>query len=183
MTASARVFHALLIAGAVAAGPVSAQSRHISLEGRIGTAIPVSDLSNSGAEAGMMVEGELLYTPSLNVSLFAGLGMHSFNCEGNSCDEVSSRGLHGGVKYLFGQSGTATPWVRGGLMLHEAESGEADTDFALGFEVGGGIDLALTPRFSLTPALRYHRYEADFEPGPVDMSWVSLALGAHFHFN
>lgn len=182
MTGKARIFHALLIAGAVAAAPVSAQSRHISLEGRLGVAIPVSDLSDRGAEAGIMVEGEVMYTPSLNVSLFAGVGMHSFNCEGDNCDEFSSRGLHGGVKYLFGQSGTATPWVRGGLMLHEAESGAADTGFALGFEAGGGIDLALTPRFSLTPALRYHRYEADFETSTVDMSWVSLALGAHFHF-
>jgi hypothetical protein len=173
----------LLIASALVVAPLSAQSRNVSLEGRVGTSIPVGDLSDGGAESGLLAEGELIFTPSLNLSVFAGLGMHTFNCEGeDECEEFSSRGLHGGLKYLFGRSGTATPWLRGGLMLHEAEVGETDSGFSLGFEGGGGIDLALTPRFSLTPALRYHQYEADFGASSIDMSWVSLALGAHFHF-
>jgi opacity protein-like surface antigen len=173
-----------LVAGVLVAAPLSAQSRDVSLEGRAGAAIPVGNLSDGGAESGLMAEGELIFTPALNLSVFAGLGMHAFNCEGDDdeCEEFSSRGLHGGLKYLFGQSGTATPWLRGGLMLHEAEFGETDSDFSLGFEAGGGIDLALSPQFSLTPALRYHQYEADFDASSVDMSWVSLALGAHLHF-
>lgn len=173
----------LLAGGLLAVMPLQAQTHRMSLEGRLGSTIPVSSLARAGAESGLLVEGELIYTPSVNFSVFGGAGLHSFNCNGDEdCDPFSSRGLHGGVKYLFHHSGTATPWLRAGLLLHEAERGREDSGLALGFEGGGGIDLALTPRFSLSPALRLHRFTADFGNERLDMSWLSLALGAHFHF-
>jgi hypothetical protein len=173
---------ALIACFSLLAGPLDAQDRRVSLEGRLGTTLPAGSLSDRGAESGLLAEGELIFTPSLDVSVFAGLGVHSFNCDEEDCDEFSSHGLHGGVKYLFSRSGSATPWVRGGLLLHEAERDAEDSGFTVGFEAGGGIDLAVTPRFTLAPSLRYHRYEADFGNDMIDMSWFSLALGAHIHF-
>lgn len=172
---------AVLVASATIAAPVAAQQRRVSLEGRLGTTIPVGELADRGAESGLLVEGELIYTPSANLSVFGGLGLHAFNCEDEDCEEFSSRGLHAGIKYLFARSGTATPWLRGGLLLHEAESGSEDAGLAAGIEAGGGIDLALTPRFTLAPAVRYHHYNADFGRTEVGMSWLSFSLGAHFH--
>lgn len=171
----------LALSTAAAFAPVSAQSRRVSLEGRLGTTFPTGELSDLGAESGLLAEGEILYTPSVNFSLFGGIGIHTFNCE-EDCDNISTRGLHAGAKYLFGQSRKAMPWVRGALMLHDADAGESTADMGLGYSLGGGIDLAVSEHFTLSPSLRYHQYDADFGSSIVDMSWLSLALGAHYHF-
>jgi opacity protein-like surface antigen len=175
---------ALAIAGAAASSrPASAQLSRWSFEGRAGATVPTGELSDASAQSGLSAEAEAMYTFAPNASVFAGLGIHNFDCKDEDCDEISSSGFQGGLKYLFAQSGAATPWLRGGVLVQSADVGDADSDTGLGFEAGGGIDLAVNENFSVSPSLRFLRYNANFSGPDLTMSWLSISLGAHLHLH
>jgi hypothetical protein len=173
---------ALGITLAASASEAAAQASRWSFEGRLNVTMPVGDLSDAGAESGLGLGADVFYTFMRNMSAYAGLSRHAFNCEGAGCDDVTSSGLQGGVKLLFGAERRAMPWARGGIMLHKADFDGDESDLTLGAELGGGIDLMLSPRFALAPSLRFHTYPAGFAVRELDMSYFTISLGAHFHF-
>lgn len=155
------------------------QESRWSVEGRLGSAIPTGDLTNGALNqtAGMSLSADLMYTVDTNLTVFGGFGHQSFDCDGCNAD-VSTTGLDGGIKYLFGAERKAMPWMRAGLMVHRPEFAESEGDWNPGLDSGVGIDWALSDQFTLVPALRYNTYEAD----DLTLSYFTIDLGGHLHF-
>jgi len=168
-----------ITAGGATAG--AAQSSRWSAEGRLNVTVPTGDLSDMQAESGLGVGADVFYTFIPNMSAFAGLSRHAFNCTG--CPDITSTGLDAGVKFVFGSTRRAMPWARGGIMLHKADFGDVESDRTLGAEIGAGIDLRVADRLYIVPALRFHTYPADLPGGSeVDMKYLTIGLGGHVHF-
>jgi opacity protein-like surface antigen len=107
--------------------------------------------------------------------------------------DVEDTGYAFGLRYVAPISNRAKPWVRaGGLFNHieieDEEAGDlfADSEHTLGFEVGGGLDVALSDRWSLTPGVRYRRFEPNVRFGgveyPTTLSYVAFDVGVGVNF-
>lgn len=173
-----------LAAGLIWTGSAEAQQPvPISVEVRPGVTFPTSDLSDADASSGFSVAGDVFFGLFPRFSLYAGYAWHQFRFD-DPLDDITAQGPRGGVKVLFPLTGDALPWVRGGLSYSTSDGWEAgDPDGEVGMEVGGGVDYRLSPRFSLSPSLHYKTFNQDFgTAGDVDVSYLTLGLGAHFHF-
>jgi hypothetical protein len=170
-----------LLAAAVVAGITIPQSvsAQFSFEGRIGTSLPSGELTNDATynqTGGFSFAVDGMYTFTTNLTAYAGASRQSFHCDGCPTD-VSTAGFDGGLKYLFNSSGSATPWVRAGLLLHKASVEGVDSDWGLGVDSGVGLDWAIRPGIALVPAFRANSYSS----GPVSLTYVTLDLGLHIH--
>jgi opacity protein-like surface antigen len=171
--------------GIAATTPVdaTAQSEKLSVEGRLGAAIPVGELSDLGGEAGLALGADILYTPHTNLSVYGGYGWAWFNDDIDM--DVSASGFDAGLKVLFPRPGSAMPWVRGGLILQEASFEDLNSDYALGFEGGVGVDLSLRENVSIVPSVKFRRFTPDFDTDvaldEMDLSFFMIDLAAHVH--
>jgi opacity protein-like surface antigen len=91
--------------------------------------------------------------------------------------DVEDTGYAFGLQYLAPLSSRAKPWVRaGGLFNHveieDEEAGDlvADSKHTFGFEAGGGLDVTLNDRWSVTPGVRYRRFEPTVRFGGAESS-------------
>jgi opacity protein-like surface antigen len=166
---------AVLLAGillATTGASAHAQNHALSLEGRAGVTLAVRDFG-AGARSGLALDGTLAYQVFPSLSAYAGLSRDNFGCPkraapGDGCDansegfEVGARAQLTGVRL--------TPWARGGVIYHHLERRMSPQGFpiaarsalALGYEIGGGIAVPITPSVALTPGIRYRAYGADF---------------------
>lgn len=177
----------LLAAGmwfVVPTGDVAAQTHRLSLEGRIGAAIPTGDLSDADAGVGLALAAEAMYSFSPILTGYIGLSRDAFSCDDDDfCGDATSSGLQGGLKFLLAREGSMLPWVRLGLIGQSLDLGEIDSDLSLGFEAGGGIDIDVSPRFAVVPGIHYRAYSPDFDgEGDIDVRYFVLSLGGHLHF-
>lgn len=157
----------------------SAVSAQWSFEGRIGSALPSGELTDQpglSQTAGLSFAADAMFTFNRRASLYAGAARQSFRCDGCAQD-VSTVGFDGGLKLLLGSSGAATPWVRGGLMIHRASLDGVNQDWGLGIDSAAGIDWLVTPRLALVPALRLNSYNS----GPISLTYFTIDFGLHFH--
>lgn len=169
-----------------APGASAQTAERLSLEGRVGVTFPTGDLSDAGASSGFALGADLMYNFTPALTGYGGISRHTFACDDdeNCDDDFTSGGFQVGLKYLFSRDGRALPWARGGLIGQSLETDGADSDLGLGFEVGGGIDLDVTSRFAVVPALHFRSYSPDFDDEDDDPSinWFALTLGGHIHF-
>lgn len=166
---------------AVGAQELEGQTQ-ISVEPRAGVTFPMGDLSDAGAEAGLALGAELMLTFQQNLSAYAGLQRHGFQCE-SDCDlggSLRSSGLGAGLKYVFPSPPDALIWGRGGVLFHELSSDEVSGDRNVGFEVSAGMDLPVADRLSLSPHLGVLSHDA---VGGDSATWVNFGIGLHYHFN
>lgn len=183
-----------MLSGAVAVAALATASseadaqtaRRLSLEGRVGVTFPTGDLSDAGAGSGLALGADIMYTFTPVLTGYAGISRDAFSCdedEGPCDDDFTSGGFQAGLKFLLARDGRALPWVRAGLLGHSLDSDGLDSDLGLGFEAGAGVDLDVSPRFAVVPALHYRSYSPDFE-GDADLSvnWLALTLAGHLHF-
>jgi opacity protein-like surface antigen len=91
--------------------------------------------------------------------------------------DVEDTGYAFGLRYVVPVSYRAKPWVRaGGLYNHVEVEGSsegllvADSKHTLGLELGGGLEVAVGGSWSLTPGLRYRRFEPTVRVGGVESS-------------
>lgn len=168
---------ALAAAAALALGASPAEAQW-SVEGRLGATLPTGDLTDASLNqtGGLAVSGDLMYTFRPNVTFYGGVGHHRFNCDDCATD-LTSTGLDAGLKYLFGPSDGAMPWIRAGLLVHKPEVEGGDGEWGFGLDSGIGIDWSVSEQLTLVPALRYDTYEAE----EVTFSWFTIDLGAHLH--
>jgi opacity protein-like surface antigen len=163
----------------------------LSIEARGGVAFPTGDLGEADLNTGFgfQVGGILEVTPRLGV--YAGYSRTEFEADDNIVDaSFIDSGLNAGVRASFapvlGLTGAA-PYVHGGLVYHQVEldvdgideDDLGESDYSLGFEVGGGLDFPLGRKVSVTPAVKYVRYEPEFdgEGSDGDVSYVALDVG------
>ncbi|HEX8674896.1 MAG TPA: outer membrane beta-barrel protein [Longimicrobium sp.] len=167
------------LAAVAFAGSAQAQAMPVSpfsVEVRGGLAFPTGDL-NDVADSGITVgaNGTYMFTPMLG--LYAGFTYNSFSL-GEEADDldvdgsVNTYGFDAGVKAMFGSPTLpVTPFLKGGLVYHKLQleiedidlGEDDDTDFGLGFEVGGGVMVPLGPRLSFTPAVSYTSFKPNFQ--------------------
>lgn len=150
-----------------------------SLEGRVGSAIPVGELTDDpgpSQTAGLSVAGGAMYTFNPSFSVYGEVSGQWFNCDGCATD-VKSWGIDGGLKYLLSQQGSALPWIRAGLAYQQVSVENGDGEWGVGLDTGVGIDWMLSDQFALVPALRFDTYSAD----DFTVSYVTIDLGAHWH--
>lgn len=180
-----------LLAAALGAAPAVAQEGGFSLEGRLGVAVPQGE-DTEGMEAGITTSLKALYQFHPNAGAYLGYGIHRFGtdedaiCEGDpDCQaadfEASARmsGFGAGLRLGLPMRG-ATPFVQGGAVYQRLTvSVDGDgLDFSVssddewGFEVGGGVEVPVSPRLSITPAATYTKVE--------DAEYVRLDVGARF---
>lgn len=167
---------ALLLLAALATPP--AASAQLSFEGRVGSALPAGELTNTpglNQSAGFSFAVDGMWSVSDRVTIYGGVARQDFSCDGCSTD-VSTTGFDLGIKLPL-REGIAVPWVRGGLMLHRAAVDGVDQDWGVGVDAGVGLDWDFVPSLALVPAVRMNSYGS----GPVSLTYVTLDLGLHFH--
>jgi len=164
-----------LVAGLLLMAAPGSATAQWSVEGRVGSAMPsgeLTDASGLNQTAGPAFAADATYAFNSTWSAYGGLGRQRFNCNDCSTD-VSTTGFDGGVKVRFGSSGTATPWLRGGFMLHQPAVDGVSRDWGLGVGSAVGIDWLLNPQISIVPALRFNSYGS----GPLSLSYVMIDAG------
>jgi hypothetical protein len=157
------------------AGAVEAQTGKLSLEGRGGIALPTGQLEDGGASSGFSGALDLMYNLRPWLSAYGGVSRDEFD------GDFSSTGLQAGAKLIMMEQGSVMPWANAGFLMQELETEGAESGLEPGFEGGLGADIAISPQFSLTPALRYRAYDAGFEPGEIEARYWLVSLGAHLH--
>lgn len=169
----------LALAAVALAGSVQAQAIPVSpfsVEVRGGLAFPTGDLEDV-AESGITVGANGTYMFTQQLGLYAGFTYNAFGlveeAEEIGIDgSINTYGFDAGVKAMFASpTMPVTPFVKGGLVYHKVEldvegldlGDEDDTEFGLGFEVGGGVMVPLGPRLSFTPAVSYTSFKPNYE--------------------
>ena len=172
-----KTFRMALIGAALAAvvpAAVHAQYGALSVEPRYGLAFALGD-DQEGLETGTALGINLTYELNSRFLGFAGVSLNRFDADATSfCDDdpecdftaydagVDIQGVQAGVRAMFPMP-RVTPYLQAGLSIqsYEVEIDGPGPDFAfkteseIGFEVGGGLEVPLSPRLSLTPALTY----------------------------
>lgn len=184
-------FGLLAALAALAAAPQAhAQMRiPLAVEVRGGAGFPTGDFGDMVKTGyGFGVNGQFNVTPVIGV--YAGYNRFEFDREGTVADVADAKaidsGLNAGVQATFapmmGFAGAA-PFLRGGAVYHRVnfatDGGDSKTDYGLGFEVGGGLDVPLGPTVSLTPGVRYIRYTPEFGGTKLDrdINYVAADVG------
>ena len=166
----------LLISAFVLPFPVAAQ---VSVEAHAGSSWPSGDLTatpglNQKFGTALGVEANLALTDRLSVYL--GGSRHGFRC--NGCDtDVTSTGAQSGVKLFFDTGPVARPWIRAGVMLHQASVDGGPDESGVGLDAGIGLDWFLAETVSLGPSARLGVYDA----GDVGLTFVTVGLGLQFY--
>jgi hypothetical protein len=162
--------------------PSLAQAQvQVSAEGRAGVTLPTGDLSRDGAEAGLAVGAELMFTVQRNLSVYVGANRHGFSCD-RDCDvgrNPRSSGLASGLKVIFPSPADATLWARGGVLAHRIVTDDGSGPRNLGFELGTGFDMPIAPRLYLTPHLGLYSHDSR---GSRSATYLNLGVGVHYHF-
>jgi hypothetical protein len=167
------------LAALALAGSAQAQALPVSpfsVEVRGGLAFPTGDLEDV-AESGITVGANGTYMFSQQIGLYAGFTYNAFGLAEEADDlgidgSINTYGFDAGLKAMFASPTLpVTPFLKGGLVYHKVELdiedldlGEADeSDFGLGFEVGGGVMVPLGPRLSFTPAVSYTSFKPNYD--------------------
>lgn len=164
-----------LVTGLLLIGGFDDAAAQWSVEGRVGSAMPSGELTESSGlnqTAGPAFAADATYAFNSMFAAYGGIARQRFNCEGCTTD-VATTGFDGGVKVRFGSDGSATPWVRGGLMLHQPAVNGVSRDWGFGIGSAIGIDWLVDPRISVVPALRLNSYNS----GGLSLTYVMIDAG------
>lgn len=191
---------------AVSASAAVAQGPPMAVEMRGGLAVATGEWGEEDVvEVGWGYTGAVHFRLSDFVGLYSGWERYSHAL--NFGDEPELAGFDGSVVdtgfRLGGRvslplpgPGGPTPFVLGGLTYGKTEIGMSDrgvsvgfdSDSALGFEAGVGLDIPVTPTLSLTPEARYRSRTAEFDAfqsfgvAGTTVSDIRLDLGFRFAF-
>jgi hypothetical protein len=140
---------------------------------------------NTGLGLGLALGGAYNFTPSLAV--YAGFSRLSFGVEGGGDLDLVDSGLNAGLRYTLPVVGrTLVPYLRGGLVYHQLSIdtpfGRSSSDYGLGFDIGGGLAVPLSPRFSLQPSVSYVAYSPNIDGRSSNVSYFTMGAGLGYRF-
>ncbi len=182
----------LLAAAAAFAVAGSAQAQFglttpLALEIRAGFTFPTGELADVGdSGVGLNANASFNFTPMLAV--YAGYSFNQFpvsEFEGEEIDgDWTDTGIDAGLRVGLSVPGLpVAPFINGGISYHKLElelddfpDENFESDNELGFHVGGGFELPLGPRLSVTPAVSYTQYEIEDDDEPVSFLKVDVGL-------
>jgi opacity protein-like surface antigen len=173
------------------------------MEARVGAAFPAAEF-DPGAKAGYLLEATAKYSPLPFVSVYAGWSVAAFGAKDDAGfagmdTRVRDSGLRLGGELgvpLVGLMIGVAPYVQAGALFNRAEVevvGDESGTLGFksrrtpGFEIAGGLRTSLIRSISITPELRYRRYNPEFEAEPEigladEVAYVVASLGFTFHF-
>jgi hypothetical protein len=154
----------------------------VSGEGRVGVTFPTGDLSSEGAEAGLGLGAEMLFSFQRNLSAYVGIHRHGFSCD-SDCDvgrNPRSTGVGAGLKFVLPSPRDALVWARGGIVANRLSTNDDAGPRNVGFELGTGVDMPIAPRLYLVPNLGFISHDAG---GGATASFLTFGVGIHYHFN
>lgn len=168
MRRSGRCFALAAVAALACAAPAAAQGRvsDFSVGGRVLVAEPVDDrYGELGTGAGFGLDVGYQVRPG--VMLYAGFSRIAFPVEeaAEEADRVDS-GIDLGVLVTLPEGGVPLLWLRGGVVVHEAEThlasgggdGLDDGQSGRGLEGGMGLGLRLGRHVTLLPGVVFTTY-------------------------
>ena len=180
---------ALLALATPAAGQLAGLAgTPLSVEARLFGAFPTGDFGEGDdLETGLGFGVEAAYNVLPVIAIYAGFSRVSFGVDANENLDVVDSGFDFGLRWTLPAVANLSPFLRGGLVYHElefdADGADVSTDRGLGFDIGGGFAVRLSPRWSINPLINYVRYSPDAEGNADDDFTVSyLGLGASLAF-
>ncbi|HEV2148489.1 MAG TPA: outer membrane beta-barrel protein [Longimicrobiaceae bacterium] len=176
------------------AGSASAQSLPLSLEIRGGLPFPTGELNDVGNDIGdglgpgYTLGGSVTLDVAPRVGVYAGYTFTRFDVEGFEEIGLRTDGFDAGLRLALPTTTGIGPWVKGGLVYHDAEvlfdeevqSNPREIDVSerkLGFEVGGGVEIRLGQTLSFTPGVSYVRFNTDEGFSNRDVSYIKGDVG------
>lgn len=159
-----------LTAAILITGGAEAQTSRFSLEPRAGASFPVDD---EALRTGYTIGGEAIFQASRVLGVYAGYNFNSYKVDLDPFEggaqgltvRAEVKGFTTGVRATFA-AGRLHPFFKAGLLVQSfginVSGSEGEGSFSrqgdneVGFEVGGGAEFPLTPRFSLTPGASYN---------------------------
>jgi opacity protein-like surface antigen len=185
------MFAAVLAAVAASAADANAQMGiPLSIEGRLDYAVPTGDFDDV-ADEGTSLSGGLSLGVRPGLALYGTYSSTRFGV-GLTSDEVpdaEDTGFSVGLTAAIpGGGANVAPWIGAGAVFHTLELNgiEAGIDENVGFEVGGGVALGVTPNIRLTPGIGYRRYSTEVSgllgSRELDVSYFTAGVGLNFSF-
>jgi hypothetical protein len=160
-------------------GTIVAQEGAFAFEIRGGGVLPMGSFrSGSGEWAGRTRAGSsfgmgFTFPAPGPFGAFLGFGQRRFDCRGSVCADGAewiSTGFDVALRLVLGDR-RVRPWLKGGFHSHRLEvslrgpGGEPDetrSEGGSGFEIGGGLLVAIAERMSLSPGIHYGSGEVPF---------------------
>jgi opacity protein-like surface antigen len=165
-----KTFVSMMAAAAVigAASAAQAQNSPFAVELRAGLAFPSGDLKDIDEEEGIETESGVgvnlnaSYQVTPMVALYGEYSWLQFGIKDVDDADVTDQGFGAGVKLSF-QTPGMTPFLKAGIAMHQIELSVEDfstdiEDENLGFRVGGGVEIPLGNRLSVTPGATFTTY-------------------------
>lgn len=187
---SASILSVLLLAS-----PVSAQPR-LTAELRVGGNATIDEFAAVDLRSGIGSEIGLGVRVAPDLFVYGAWGWQQHRSKApvfGATADVEDTGYAFGLRYVAPVASRAEPWVRAGALYNHVEiededAGDlmADSEHTWGFEVGGGLDIALNDRWSLTPGVRYRRFEPTVRfsgaESSTTLSYVAFDVGIALKF-
>lgn len=188
---SLRLASSVLAAVTVAAflpTPATGQGAPLTVESRIGAAVPLSTFANGtdvgeGTTTGAVFGVELALSTHGRRTWYAGFSQARYGCRDAGCpagDDYVVTGVNAGVRLTLLQGHRALPWVGLGVTTVQVESPGVTgspagvSDLGFGGEVAAGLYLRAGRWVAFTPAVRLSQTRTDL-PGGHQVRIRSLA--------
>jgi opacity protein-like surface antigen len=186
----------VLVIGSLLGTSLHAQERW-TIEARGGAAIPTTKLSGTELSTGAGLGATVAYRVAEHLHLYGGWDWFRFPADQSFAGakiDFEQTGYTYGARFVHpirDKSSVSYMLHAGGLYTHievESNSGGStiDTGHGPGWEAGAGLAIAFTPRWQLTPAVRYRAQSRDFKVATVtrsgDLQYVTFELGAAIRF-
>lgn len=120
------------------------------------------------------------------VGVYGGYSRTEFDLEVLDGDVIDTGFAVGLTTSLPTFSRDVSPWVGGGILFHDVEvdlgAVSADSDTDVGFELGAGLALWITPTLRLTPGFGFRRFSTTLFGVDRDATYVTAGAGLNFSF-
>ncbi len=185
--AVSRPLHALVLAVALSAlggvpARLAAQGSPLTVEARLGAAVPVSSFAHGtgvgeGATSGAAFGVEVTLGTGWR-TMYAGFSQLRFGCRDAGCpsgEPYVATGVNVGVRLALAPGSRVIPWVGVGVLTTRVESPGAGASPAgvstlgWGGEAGAGLWVQATHYLAVTPGLRLSRASTEL-PGGAGLS-------------
>jgi opacity protein-like surface antigen len=163
---------AFAVVASFAAAGAQAQTTQFSIEPRAGLSIPTGDLGED-VEVGLALSGDVIFQATPQLAIYAGYNHNTYAFKDTDEADAQIKGFDAGVRFSFAPMSGFTPFVKGGVLYQKAaisgDGGSLSGDSEVGFQVGGGVEVPISPRFSFTPQASFNKVE--------DAQYVNVEAG------